>query len=320
MNATLTFITDNILRDNAVTLHFECGLGIQEFCIIEKANSIFVISDLHLGDGSLKDNFYFGKKQVLLQSFLDHVEKENGELMIIGDFLELWGHCLERVICRQGDLLDRLAGMKAILVPGNHDAELLSWENMTKPPHMFFEATSRPFVKTIGGKRFKFMHGHEADPFVQGNMKTLARALTAYAPVFAFEKTVLTLSNDALVDAVLELGENALRFWDWITGSVKKTFKECCLVVPNNKRFASKRKIRTQKMLTRYAQDRSQDLYDVAIVGHTHKAGRFGDWYFNSGSWTGRTNNFLRISPHGTVEVSDWDENGPKIRTTSLMS
>jgi UDP-2,3-diacylglucosamine pyrophosphatase LpxH len=248
------------------------------------------------------------------------VDKEKGELIIIGDFLELWGHRLERVILRQHDLLDRLAQMGAILVPGNHDAEMLSWENMTDPPHPFFERTTRPFVRTIGDKRFKFMHGHEADPFVQGNMRTLARALTAYTPVLAFEKTLLTLSNDALVDVVLEVGENILRLWDWITGNVKKTFRQCCSVVPNNTLTVSKERIRTRKMLTRYYHDRSQDLYDIAIVGHTHKPGRFGDWYFNSGSWTGRTNNFLRISPEGTVEISEWDENGPRVRTTSLMT
>jgi predicted phosphodiesterase len=224
------------------------------------------------------------------------------------------------VIYKQCDLLGRLAEMSAVLVPGNHDSELLSWENMSRPPHVFFEATARPFIRTIGGKRFKFMHGHEADPFVQGNMKTLARALVTYAPVLAFENTILTISSDALVDVVLELGENILRIWDWVTGNVKKTFRECCSVVPSNTLTNSKKRVRTQKMLTRYYQDRTQDLYDIAIVGHTHKPGRFDDWYFNSGSWTGRTNNFLRISSDGAVEVSDWDENGPKIRTTSLMS
>ena len=278
-----------------------------------------MISDLHLGDGSLRDNFNFGKRQILLHSFLDHVDKQEGELIILGDFLELWGHRLESVISKQGHLLDRLAAMGAVLVPGNHDAEVMSWENMSKPPHAFFVTTTRPFVRMIGGKRFKFMHGHEADPFVQGNMETLARALTAYTPVLAFENAFLTLSNDALVDVVLEVGENILRLWDWITGSVKKTFRHCCSVVPNNSLTISKERFRTRKMLTRYYQDRSQDLYDIAIVGHTHKPGSYGGWYFNSGSWTGRTNNFLRISPEGTIEVSDWDENGPKIRMTSLM-
>jgi predicted phosphodiesterase len=72
------------------------------------------------------------------------------------------------------------------------------------------------------------------------------------------------------------------------------------------------RRMRTQRMLARYHQDKQRDLYDVAIVGHTHKAGAFGDWYFNSGSWTGKTNNFLRISPRGEVMVFDWNHHGPQ--------
>ena len=42
--------------------------------------------------------------------------------------------------------------------------------------------------------------------------------------------------------------------------------------------------------------------------GHTHRPGEFGSWYFNSGSWTGLSNNFIRISPCGQVQVFDWWE------------
>ena len=65
-------------------------------------------------------------------------------------------------------------------------------------------------------------------------------------------------------------------------------------------------------MLARYYEDKKNDLYDVAIVGHTHKAGQFENWYFNSGSWTGKTNNYLRIQPDGEVRAFDWDINGAK--------
>jgi UDP-2,3-diacylglucosamine pyrophosphatase LpxH len=284
------------------------------------ARSIFVISDLHIGDGSVKDSFRYGKKHTLLQSFLDYVDKEDGELIIIGDLLELWGHRLEAVIRKQGQLLDRLAEMGAVFVPGNHDSEIMSWENIKRPPHLFFESARRPFIRTIGGKRFKFMHGHEADPFVQGNMQCVAHVLTAYTQVFAFEKAVLALSNDLVEEVILEVGENILRLWNWIIGNVTKTFMDCCSFAQGNKLIFSKEKIRAQNMLTRYYQDMNRYLYDVVIAGHTHKPGQFRNWYFNSGSWTGRTNNFLRISPDGKVDVSDWDENGPKIRATPLTA
>ena len=80
------------------------------------------------------------------------------------------------------------------------------------------------------------------------------------------------------------------------------------------------RQIRTQHMITHYYGDRIEDLYDVAIVGHTHHAATFGDWFFNSGSWTDRTNDFLIISPHGEVEVLDWTSHGPQLKDEILAA
>jgi hypothetical protein len=54
----------------------------------------------------------------------------------------------------------------------------------------------------------------------------------------------------------------------------------------------------------------------VAVVGHTHKAGTFSDWYVNSGSWTGGTNDFLKITPDGDIGVFGWSERGPRPNKT----
>jgi predicted phosphodiesterase len=72
-------------------------------------------------------------------------------------------------------------------------------------------------------------------------------------------------------------------------------------------------------MLRRYREDLHERLYDVAVVGHTHKAGRFSDWYFNSGSWTAHKNNFLCISPGGDVELFDWRSSGPLLNSESVI-
>ncbi len=86
--------------------------------------------------------------------------------------------------------------------------------------------------------------------------------------------------------------------------------KETCQIVTNENAAFLKRRLRTQKMLERYHLDRQKGLYDVAIVGHTHQSGEFGNWYFNSGSWTGKSNNFLNIRPDSTVNVYNWTQNG----------
>jgi hypothetical protein len=46
--------------------------------------------------------------------------------------------------------------------------------------------------------------------------------------------------------------------------------------------------------------------YDVVVCGHTHKSGCIGDWYFNSGSWVGKNNQFLRVAPDGHVRYFEW--------------
>src|SRR4051812_24656595 len=55
-----------------------------------EASDLFVISDLHLGDGGMRDNFEAGKKTPQLRAFIDHVGSEGGELFILGDLFEFW--------------------------------------------------------------------------------------------------------------------------------------------------------------------------------------------------------------------------------------
>ena len=58
--------------------------------------------------------------------------------------------------------------------------------------------------------------------------------------------------------------------------------------------------------------------FDVLIVGHTHKAGQRGKWYYNSGCWASKKNSFVRISGNGKVEVFDWVNGKEDPNTTEL--
>ena len=70
------------------------------------ARDIFVISDLHLGDGGARDNFEAGKKTAELRAFIDHVGAEGGELFILGDLFELWQMNMSRLFVKRRELLD----------------------------------------------------------------------------------------------------------------------------------------------------------------------------------------------------------------------
>jgi uncharacterized membrane protein HdeD (DUF308 family) len=56
----------------------------------------------------------------------------------------------------------------------------------------------------------------------------------------------------------------------------------------------------------------------VTVLGHTHKPGRIGGWYFNSGTWIGSRNAYLRISPDGAVRYHEWKD-GPVEREMPVV-
>ncbi len=217
---------------------------------------------------------------------------------------------------RRETLLDRLTGMDTLYVPGNHDEDVLRLAGPEHLPHPFFTRISPAFVRRIGDQRFKFMHGHEVDPLAHTSIQTLGRALGRLAYLCEYGQGTCLLSNDAITGLLEETGEQLLHIWTWLMAGVNTALRESRSILPAGRMRFLTRRIRTQRMLTRYYRDRAEGLYDIAIVGHTHKAGTFGGWYFNSGSWTGAGNNFLRITSDGDVRVFNWTASGPQPNRT----
>jgi UDP-2,3-diacylglucosamine pyrophosphatase LpxH len=271
---------------------------------------------LHIGDRSPRDNFCQANRERRFESLLDYVQDQKGKLVIVGDLFELLRYPLDGIIAKRRGLLDRLADMNTVYVPGNHDEDAAPLAEAKNPPHPFFAGTSRAFVQQIGGKRFKFMHGHEVDPLTNAGTQGLGRMIGTLAYFLEFRQGTCILSNDTLTDALLEIGEQFLWLWGRARRRMSKAWRECYGRMPAEKVTGLTQQIRTRRMLARYYEDRNEDLYDIAIVGHTHKAGTFGNWYFNSGSWTGHNTNFLRIAPDGEVGVFDWTDRGPRLNDT----
>ena len=130
---------------------------------------LFVISDLHMGDGGPRDNFACGDREQQLDLFLDFVTEQGGELIVLGDLFEFWQMNLSKIVIRHKPLLDRLAAMNATYVLGNHDADFDHFIGTAFLAHPLFQRMCGPFERKIAGKRFKFMHGHEVDPFNWGD-------------------------------------------------------------------------------------------------------------------------------------------------------
>lgn len=251
---------------------------------MKQNNPIFVISDLHLGSGGRRDNFSTYRKDKQFFDFLDYVEKNNGELIITGDLVDMWRFRIKRILRRYAELFDRLAEMNVSFIVGNHDKKIETLLQKGIVPHRFFKKTTKPFARLIGDKQFKFMHGHEIDPLHRKTRPLLGR--------------IICLSSGAL---------------EWINGSYFHSAEKF------ENKFGLK-KIRTKKLLARHQKYKNLYCHDIIICGHTHRVGRFKNWYFNSGSWLGETNNFLEIMTDGRIAIFDWTNSGPKINQTVLCA
>ncbi len=278
---------------------------------------LFIISDLHIGDGSSRDNLMKDDKLALFHHFLDEVEKCDGALLILGDFLELWRYSWTAVMQQWDGLFNRLSGMHVVYVPGNHDDLLDGRFAECRQSHAFFETLHRPFMKTIGGKRFKFMHGHEVDPLISRYCTTFAPVLRLLAGTLEFRSDRCLVTCDKVSDVLLEAGEQALRLWHLLTRQVNHAV-HAHLGFPTESMTWLKCPLRTRNMLARFYKQQQAGFYDVTITGHTHNAGYFGNWYYNSGCWTRNVMNYLMIDPDGRIEIRNWTADGSAINSATV--
>ena len=247
-------------------------------------------------------------RESLLHGLLDRIEHEDARLILLGDIVDLWRFRLEAVVERWDGLLDRLDALEAAYVPGNHDACLA--DPAMGRIHPLFQRVCGPFTEAIGDRRFRFMHGHEVDPFNPVCFDRWGHWLGVVSGRVRF-RPLLSLGNqDAMTDWMLEWGEGTLHVCQVLLYAWRHQMPRTLLHWPDHGWRRIKAPWRTQKMLSRFRQHREEGLYDVAVAGHTHVAGHFSDWYLNSGCWTKSPCSFLKIEADGRAAVYDWRREG----------
>jgi UDP-2,3-diacylglucosamine pyrophosphatase LpxH len=181
--------------------------------------------------------------------------------------------------------------------------------------HAFFKKMTASFEREIGAKhrRFRFMHGHEVDPYNKEEMPSWGRMLAIFAGIFEDRNQSPIYSDGVTVEETLaKFGEAMLSVWNWLVKKIKAKDKGGTSTSPKDEVSPALNRDRAKEMLKAYQQEHDRGTFDVAIVGHTHQAGQCGDWYFNSGCWAEQTNSFVRIEPDGQVRVFDW-KNGKAV-------
>jgi UDP-2,3-diacylglucosamine pyrophosphatase LpxH len=274
---------------------------------MDDARTIYVVSDLHMGDGGPRDNFAFDNKAQQFSLFLDFVEANNGELFVLGDLFEFWQANISRAIMERMSFLDRMAKMQARYVIGNHDEDFEELVGTGFLKHPFFEQMSGPFTRTIGGKVFQFMHGHELDPFNRDGTPGWGRIMAILAGIIEDRKGSPLLSAGGVTEkSLLRLSRGFMWMWNVSVNRLEKS--QTRQMPPGFEEFLTPAQSpeKVKGILALYQKDRLRRGYDVLVAGHTHKADSRGGWYYNSGCWVGLRNHFLRIEPDASVFVCEW--------------
>ena len=258
---------------------------------------LFCVSDLHACDKGPRDNFAYEGREVRFNNFLDMVLKERGELLILGDLLDFWQVPVGSAVKAYLPLLDRLAGMNAQWVIGNHDNAMEPLRGTTVMlRHPLFERACGPFDKVIGGRKFTFLHGHETDPYCCDLNPGIGEITAIISGLLEDRNKGPMRQNRAVEDEFIGVLEGALSIWRRLT-------------------FQHSRQAEMVAAVDKYRLERQAD---VVVYGHTHVPGRMGDYHFNTGSWARSNDTYARIEDDGSVNLLEWLGTWSKTCNTTL--
>ncbi len=97
--------------------------------VVRDALSVYLISDLHIGDGTETDVFD-ARKAASLRRLIEHIAQRASSLTVLGDFLDgLQRESLQAIIGIREELLRALRTVPHLtMIPGNHDHQLSAAE------------------------------------------------------------------------------------------------------------------------------------------------------------------------------------------------
>jgi UDP-2,3-diacylglucosamine pyrophosphatase LpxH len=271
---------------------------------------VYVISDIHLGDGSTSDIFVAKDRQ--LMAFLDQVEDEDATLVIAGDaidFSQAW--FFTEVLRAHGKVLGRfsdLAGRgKLFYVLGNHDHDL----------RLYVDVLRIPVVHGVEiGDKTLVLHGYEFDPVIGVDIEGAEYRTKVHHLVERVLGTWLRLPLQHFYN-----GWNRCSFWLFhkLVWARRRTAAALDAVTGGNRR--TRHVTDTVDYWTRCQLGDPASIfhpachfldtgpYETLICGHSHLPGQVhldsGKRYANTGSWTFTSSAVLRMEG-AELEVRDW--------------
>jgi UDP-2,3-diacylglucosamine hydrolase len=234
----------------------------------------YFFSDAHIGLGPEEEE---NQKELRLIRFLDHIQRDAGQIFIVGDLFDYWFEYKTVVPKRYFRLFSKLAELnehriKIFFIAGNHDF----WVGDYFRDELGMEIFFNPIEKKIGGKRFLIHHG---DGLLKKDVgyKILKKILRNRLNIFLFS----LLHPD-------------------ITGRIARWSSR------TSRRYTSKRKYEDSEM-TEFAKQKLRDGFDFVIMGHNHIPIRLtvnGGVYINLGDWI--SENTYAVFDGDSLELKKW--------------
>jgi len=249
--------------------------------------TLYIVSDLHLADGSRRDDFK--KNRIKFKNFLRMIKKQKAELIIAGDFLELWQTNPIDIAGTYPDILNELISIQAKIIIGNHDYYLHHFRKLNFLHDFYKIPETKIFIQ----------HGHQFDRFNDPRRLIYLGNLAA-------------MSAGIMEDIHPDLDEKAMSFLELLHQKLKSALAPIHTPGTNRRQYLS------------HGGDFSEYLtgakkllkkYEHVILGHTHRPGTaFKGRYLNSGSWTSSKPTYVEVDPHGQCTLKYWPTQRPAKR------
>lgn len=279
----------------------------------KRQTPLYVISDLHLGAGR-RDSFSDPDREKDLMRFLDQAERQQAQVIILGDFLDLWRFNLSAILEAHPAIIKRFSEMDCVYVPGNHDLAVHGISDEIKSRYNIFNKVGKPFSMEIGGRNFLFCHGHEVDSLNRYIKPFMGKALGHSAILIEHLAGNQVFDSDNIRGVLFEAEAVFIALWSMMVLGLNRFVNDSLTLRRMVLDFLKKK--HNIKTICKY-EDYLDDKYTI-INAHTHKAGNFNNCYFNSGSWSLGNSDFLRILPDGAAEVLKWTSRGAAKNDTIL--
>lgn len=249
-----------------------------------------VTSDHHWGDGSVTDVFDVGTRRARYWNLLDYIEDVGARYVIAGDIGDCFVANTWAILSHYDREFRRLGDMKALFIPGNHDAQW-AYVAFAHEPLLGSPPLSEQ-IFDVGPRSVLICHGHQADRYCNKPYPDLD-AITALLAARRRRRRVGRRYDDRqYTDIAAGIVERLGSLWRRVLGKPSRLQE----TIDGMERL-------------RVAESKDSRMKVAVVYGHTHVAGRVGDSHYNCGCLCGPEGEetFVRIdSKTGEIKTFRW--------------